>query len=59
MGLHWMDVLLLFFTIILYRIMLELLLLFTQILVMLFGYQNYKQQLIFINLRHITIEFVD
>jgi hypothetical protein len=59
MDLHWMDVLLLFFTIILYRIMLELLLLFIKILVMLFDYQNYTQQLIFINLEHIIIEFVD
>ena len=59
MDLHWMDVLLLFFTIILYRIMLELLLLFIKTLVMLFDYQNYTQQLIFINLEHIIIEFVD
>ncbi len=54
-----MDVLLLFFTIILYRITLELLLLFIKTLVMLFDYQNYTQQLIFINLEHIIIEFVD
>ncbi len=59
MDLHWMDVLLLFFTIILYRITLELLLLFIKTLVMLFDYQNYTQQLIFINLEHIIIEFVD